>query len=61
MLSAARRSLSLRREVLAALPSDALSEIAGAAPLATIPALCFVYDPTRLRCVVSDATCLEAR
>lgn len=47
------RRLTLRREPLAQLSPEELAWVDGGAraAAATIPALCFVYDPTRLRCL----------
>lgn len=52
-MTPATRRLTLRREALAALSTVELAAVEGAAPAATVPALCFVYDPTRLRCTAS--------
>ena len=52
------RSLSLQREALADLTPEDLAGVDGAALAATIPALCFIYDQTKLRCVHSFTGCL---
>lgn len=52
------RTLRLKREALAALTPDELADVEGAAAAATIPALCLVYDPTRLRCQATLTACL---
>lgn len=52
------RSLNLRRETLAALSPEDLAGVDGGHAAATIPALCFVYDPTRLRCQATLTNCL---
>lgn len=53
-----RRSLSLQREALADLTPEDLAGLDGAALAATVPALCFVYDPTQLRCLLTLTQCL---